>query len=267
MQEPCWRAGALCEVAIESGAEQPETQAALVLDAEIIARRPAVLAPPGTLDALGAFGRDHLMQGPPPSETQRRAVGDFGYSFDQLRPRQQPERTRRQFCFLAVLSKPGPAGIAVDGLRGKNGFGQFRNMTVLSDQPVDAARPQPGAQTIDKTTELGCILTAAYADLFGRTGLGDNNRQSCHVKPKPGSNASARAASRSTNSSRISSGSRKGREVPVAMRRTTPSVRNRASSIRRAPSPRRSSANCNRRASRLVIARTSSSRAIGSAKR
>src|SRR5262245_25388665 len=115
------------------------------------------------------------MQGPPPSETQRRTVGDFGYSFDRLRPRQQPERTRRQFCFLAVLSKSVPAGIAVDGLRGKNGFGQFRNMTVLSDQPADAARSQPGTQTIDKTTKLGCIFTATYADLFGRTGLGYDN--------------------------------------------------------------------------------------------
>src|SRR5262249_3378057 len=51
---------------------------------------------------------------------------------------------------------------------------------------ADAARSQPGAQTIDKTTKLGCILTAAYADLFGRTGLGDNNRQSRHVEAESG---------------------------------------------------------------------------------
>jgi len=69
VQEPCRCAGALCEIAVEPGTEQPEAQPALVFHAEIIARRPAVLAPPGTFDAFGAFGRDHLVQGPPPSET------------------------------------------------------------------------------------------------------------------------------------------------------------------------------------------------------
>ena len=38
------------------------------------------------------------------------------------------------------------------------------------------------------------------------------------------------------------------------MRRTAPSVRNSVSSMRRAPSPRRSSANCSRRASRSMVA-------------
>src|SRR5262249_37347678 len=215
------------EVRVESGADHPERQAPLVLHAEIIARRPAVLAPPGTLDALGAFGRDHLMQGPPPSETQRRAVGDFGYSFDRLRPRQQPERTRRQFCSLAGLSKPGPAGIAVDGLRGKNGFGQFRNMTVLSDQPVDAARPQPALKRSTKRKSSDASSLPPMPICSGGQGSATTTDNLAMSKPKPGSNASARAASRSTNSSRISSGSRKGREVPAAMRRTTPSGRNR----------------------------------------
>jgi len=126
------------------------------------------------------------VQGPPPSETQRRAVGDFRYSLDRLRPRQQPKWTRWQLRFLAVLSKPVPAGIAVDGLRGKNGLGQFRNVAVLSDQPAHAARSQSSAQTIDKTTKLGCIFTAAYADLFGRTGLGDHDRQPRHVEAEAG---------------------------------------------------------------------------------
>ena len=50
------------------------------------------------------------------------------------------------------------------------------------------------------------------------------------------------------------------------MRRSTPSVRNNVSSMRRAPSPRRSRANFSRPASRATMASTSSSRAIGSAK-
>src|ERR1700731_5074835 len=37
---------------IEAGAEQPETQAGLVLDAEIIARRAALLAPPRSFAPL-----------------------------------------------------------------------------------------------------------------------------------------------------------------------------------------------------------------------
>src|SRR6185312_11500014 len=46
VQEPRRRTGAMREVAVESGAEQPESKSAFVLDAEVIARRPAVLAPP-----------------------------------------------------------------------------------------------------------------------------------------------------------------------------------------------------------------------------
>ena len=99
---------------------------------------------------------------------------------------QQPKRARWELCFLAVLSKPTPAGITVNGLRRKDGLGQFRNVAVLSDQSAHATCSQTGAQTIDKTTKLRCILAAGYADLFGRTGFGDNNRQPCHVEAEAG---------------------------------------------------------------------------------
>jgi len=84
---------------------------------------------------------------------------------------------------------------------------------------------------------------------------------------KPGSRSSLSAASRSTNRARISAGSRNGRDVPAAMRRSAPSVRNNVSSSRRAPSPCRSRVDFNWAASRSITASTSSSRAIGSAKR
>src|SRR6185369_18071265 len=72
VQEPTRIGAVRGEIAIEAGAEQPEAQTAFVLDAEVVARGTAMLAPPGALNALGAFGGDHLVQRPPPFEAQGR---------------------------------------------------------------------------------------------------------------------------------------------------------------------------------------------------
>src|SRR5262245_12801701 len=59
-------------------------------------------------------------------------------------------------------------------------------MAVLRSQPAHATRAQSCAQAVDQTTKLGRILSAANADLFRRTGLGDNDRQPGHVEAEAG---------------------------------------------------------------------------------
>src|SRR6185295_7008680 len=81
VQEPRRRTGAMREIAVKPGAEQPESKPAFVLDAEVIARRPAVLAPPGAFDAFRPFGGNHLVQRAPPTEAQRRAVRYLRHCF------------------------------------------------------------------------------------------------------------------------------------------------------------------------------------------
>jgi hypothetical protein len=59
----------LRQIAVKPCPEKPESKSALVLDAEIIPRRPAVLAPPGSLDPFRTFGSDHFVQCAPPSKS------------------------------------------------------------------------------------------------------------------------------------------------------------------------------------------------------
>jgi hypothetical protein len=84
------------------------------------------------------------------------------------------------------LAERIPARIALDDLRGETSLCQFGNMTVLRHQPAYATRAQARAQAVDQTTKLGRILRADDADLFRRAGLGDNDRQPCHVKAEAG---------------------------------------------------------------------------------
>ena len=116
MQEPRRRAGAVREITVESGAEQPESKPAFILDAEVIARRSAVLAPPGAFDAFRPFGGNHLVQRAPPPESQWRTIRHFRYRFDRLRPSQQPQRTRGQVNLVAKMAERAPAGIAINSL-------------------------------------------------------------------------------------------------------------------------------------------------------
>src|SRR5512144_3527 len=111
VQEPRRCTADIREVAVESGAKQPESKPAFILDAEIIARRSAVLAPPGAFDALRPFGGNHLVQRASPPESQRWAVRHFRYGFNRLRPCQQPQRAWRQINLFAVAAERAPAGI------------------------------------------------------------------------------------------------------------------------------------------------------------
>src|SRR5262249_22767429 len=148
VQEPGRRPSSLREIAIESGPEQPETQPALVLNPEIIPCGPAVLAPPGALDAFRTFGGNYLVQRTSPSESQRWAVRHFRHRLDWLRSRQQPQWTRRKLYFSAVATERSPANITVNGLRGENSLCQLRNMAILRSQPVHASRAQPCTQAV-----------------------------------------------------------------------------------------------------------------------
>src|SRR5262245_48454651 len=176
VQEPTWRCCSLRQVAVKPRAEEPESKSAFVLDAEIIPRRAAVFAPPGSFDPFRTFGCDHFVQCAPPSKTQGRSIRHFRHGLDRLRPRQQPQRTRRKIGLLAILTERIPAHIAIDDLRGEASLCQFGNMTVLRRQPAYATRVQARAQAVDQTTKLGRIFLASDADLFGRAGFGDNDR-------------------------------------------------------------------------------------------
>src|SRR5262245_65800887 len=48
VKKPAWRCCSLRQVAVKPCPEEPESKSAFVLDAEIIPRRPAVFAPPGS---------------------------------------------------------------------------------------------------------------------------------------------------------------------------------------------------------------------------
>ncbi len=152
-------------------------------------------------------------------------------------------------------------------LRRQADRGDLGDMAVLRDQPAHAGSAQPRAQAVDQPVDVGVILGAAKADLFGRAGLGDHHRQPRHVEAEAGIEFVGERREPLGKQRADVAASRKGREVPAAMRRSAPSVRNNVSSMRRAPSPRRSSATFSRPASRSTVPSTSSSRAIGSAKR
>src|SRR6187551_714733 len=95
-KQPVQEPGGCRGVTVEPGAVQPEAQARLVLHADVIARRFAVLAPPGAFDAFWPFGRGYFMQRAPPAETQRRPVRHARQGLDWLWAREQPQRPRAQ---------------------------------------------------------------------------------------------------------------------------------------------------------------------------
>src|SRR5260370_3220259 len=67
-EHPVQEPGGRGNRAIKPRAKQQEPAAGLVLDAEIIPRAAAVLGPPGAFDALRAFGGDHFVERPAPTE-------------------------------------------------------------------------------------------------------------------------------------------------------------------------------------------------------
>src|SRR5262249_5365889 len=161
-------------VAVEPRAKNPEAQSRLVLDLEIVARRAALLAPPGAFDALGSLGTNDFVERPPPAEARRRAVGHErknvgdGLGFDE-----QTQRARAQSGRGAEAAKDVPAEVgARRGLRRHERRGEFGNVAVAREEPSNAPASEPRAQPIDQAVELDLILARAEPDLLVRAGFG-----------------------------------------------------------------------------------------------
>src|SRR5262245_25703627 len=214
MQEPARHR----QVAIEPGAKQPEAQPRFVLDAEMVARWAAVLAPPGAFDALGPFGRDHFVQRAPPAEAHRRAVGHESEDvLDRLGPDEQAQRPRAQVDLDAEAAPRLPAELGarrraqfrrVSGartygvvalaarfarqrgarqglrhvLRRERSSGELGTMAVMGDEPRNPPSSEARAQAVDEAIELGPILVSAEADLLVWTGLGGQHGEPCQIE-------------------------------------------------------------------------------------
>ena len=83
--------GKLDLAVVKPFAVEPHPRASAALDAEIIAGE-AVAPPPFGGDALGTFGAGDPIEGAPPAEMDRRAVGHFGDGFYQFGAREEAER-------------------------------------------------------------------------------------------------------------------------------------------------------------------------------
>ena len=72
--------------AVRAGAfaKHPVAPAAIVLDAEIVAFRDSIGAPPFGRDALGPFDAPDPVMGTPPAELTDRAIGHFGRRIHRL---------------------------------------------------------------------------------------------------------------------------------------------------------------------------------------
>src|SRR6516165_4896216 len=166
-------------VAVKPRAKEPEAQPRLVLDAEIIARGAALFAPPGAFDAFGSFRANHFVQGAPPAEAHRRAVGHEGEDVgDGLGLGEQTQRARVQVSVGAEAAERIPAKLSArHGLRRHRRGGEFGDMAVTGDETRNPPPPEPRAQAIDQAVELGLIFTRAETDLLVRTRLGVEHRQ------------------------------------------------------------------------------------------
>ena len=178
------------------------------------AQASAVLAPPSALDALGAFGGDHLVQRAPPAEAQRRPVRHFGDRLDRLRPQQQPQRARRQIGFGADIGGTPPSRH------------RRRSSAPARSQPRSrgygcparsaGARAWPPSRALRRSTSrssCGCLRRAADADLLGRAGLGDQRPTAAPCRSRSRGRARRRAPPAARQTARgYRLGSRNGRE-------------------------------------------------------
>src|SRR5262245_20098031 len=188
VQEPAWLRQIVGRVAIKPGAEEPEAQAGLVLDAEIIARRTTRFAPPGAFDALGAFDGYYLVQSAAPAEAQRRSVGHDGEDVhDRLGLGEQAQRPRAAGGLGAEMTERLPAGLCSrQGLRRHGAGGELGDMAVVGDEPRYSPPSEPRAQAIDQAVERGLVLVGAEADLLVRAGLGDDDGKPRQVEAEAG---------------------------------------------------------------------------------
>src|SRR5262249_47494331 len=150
------------------GAEHPEAKAGLVLDAEIVARRAALLAPPGAFDPLRTVGGDDLVKRTPPAKAHRRAVRDRRDRFDRLGVGQEARRPRAQRGSTAEAREGRPAVRERPArLRRHRPGGYLGDVAVVGGEPRDATRAEPRAQAVDQTIEIGVVGRLAQPDLLG----------------------------------------------------------------------------------------------------
>ena len=138
-----------------------------------------MLAPPGALDAFGAFGGDHLVQDAPPAKAGGRTIGhQRDHILDRLGPRRPPAGPRHLSGLAAKAAHRVPAEFgARGGLRGRGRSSEFRNVTVVGDEPRHLPPAEPRAQPVDEAIEVGLLVAAAKADLFLRAGFGMQHGQ------------------------------------------------------------------------------------------
>src|SRR6266511_3167702 len=175
-------------VAIESRAKQPEAQPRLVLDAEIVARRAALLAPPGAFDAFGPLGPNHLVQHAAPAEARRRAVGHEGEAIDDgLRLGEQTQRPWAQSGLGAKAAERIPAEFGSrHGLRRHDRDGELGNVAIAGEKTRNPLPSEPRAQSIDQAIKLDLIFTRAEADLLVPTRLGIKARKPRQIEAEAG---------------------------------------------------------------------------------
>ena len=266
VQEPSGRGGALRDVAVKAGAEQPEAQARFCLrrgNSRAQVSRPAVLAPPCALDALGAFGGDHFVQRAPP------AKADGGPSGTSPPPRSAPAcvssrsgrgptprhenggtpASRHRCALVCAGTRPRPlreygCPARSDGARGA------RPAARSDDRPAGPRRRRRRRRR----------APPAAADKARRPA-----RRAAPVEAEAGIEPSAERRQPLDKQRAHLLGSRIGARGAGVEPAHLPSVRNSRSSRWRAPSPRRSSM-LDRPPTARSSPSTSSSRAIGSAK-
>ena len=144
---------------IEPVAKDPEAQARLVLDAEIIPRRAvAVLLPPFHGDAFGPLHPHHRMRDAAPGELMRRAVGHGGERhLDRLRPVEQPQRPQRRLALDALR----PCRLRGGGQMMLRGHGQHRafgDVGILRQMHDDALAADARGDAVDQRGQFVIVM-------------------------------------------------------------------------------------------------------------
>ena len=162
-------------VAVEACAEQPEAQAGLVLDAEIIARRRRPRSLHHSPAMRSGLRRRHLVQGAPPAEAQRRAVGHFA----------RPPRSARAWRAAAAAAgsirrrrgsgamRPSRLGPSRSLAPARAARGELRDMAVVRRRGASTRRrPSRALSAVDQAVELGRDRSpSAETDLLVRARL------------------------------------------------------------------------------------------------
>ena len=163
--EPACPSSSASSLLVKPVAKDPEAQALLVLDAEIIPRqRFAVLLPPFHGDALGALDPHHRMRDAPPGELMRRAVGHGRERhLDRLGLFEQPQGAQRRLAFDAR----GPGGLRRGGqmmLRRRGQHRALRNMGVLRQMHDHALSADARGDAVDQRGQFVIVMDMWHRD-------------------------------------------------------------------------------------------------------